>query len=81
MTKEEFIKAHCKLCGSQRCGGPDDFTFRGGCTHYVEWVREQSQKFIEKFCRSCADPTCLGPYDVDYIGGCKHREEMFSDNL
>ena len=44
MTTEEFIKTHCNECGSQRCTGANDETWRQGCYEYkalVEGVAEQ----------------------------------------
>lgn len=44
MTIDEFIKTHCSGCGTQRCPGANDETWRQGCHEYktlVEAVAEQ----------------------------------------
>lgn len=35
LTKEEFYKKHCCMCGSQRCEGMDSDWF-DGCQHRYE---------------------------------------------
>ena len=44
MTKEDFVKKYCNLCGSQRCFGIEDKDFREGCKHYQEYFSEQENK-------------------------------------
>ena len=40
MTKEEFTKKYCFLCGTQRCCGIDDEEFRQGCKWFKKFKGE-----------------------------------------
>ena len=38
-----FYKEYCVMCGSQRCGGVYDETWRCGCEAYIEEVLRKEQ--------------------------------------
>ena len=53
MTKKEFYNKYCRMCGTQRCGGPDDENFRDGCPFYrKEILKKTGQKHIIDFIKN-----------------------------
>ena len=73
MTKEDFVKKYCNLCGSQMCFGIEDKDFRDGCTYYKEHFEEQKSK-KSKIQRVYEDDTWV----IDLING-NVRVSYFED--
>ena len=44
MTRDEFRKQHCQLCGSQRCDGSDEF---------MDACHKWREMNLQGLCRSC----------------------------
>lgn len=42
MTKEEFIEKYCRMCGTQRCDGTDEWL--EGCPHYRREILHKPEK-------------------------------------
>lgn len=43
-NKEDFREQNCKMCGSQRCGGPDDEIFAEGCLYIKNAIFEENEE-------------------------------------